>query len=210
MKSVHVDHATSSVGGRYGHYVRRFVHLGMGVFPWMFYFQGEAVSSPFSMTPVQFVTSCVALVCVVEILRLYIGIPIFGQREYELRQPSAVAWGAVSMGLVFLTLPDAGPNRHIGALGLPIIWTLIISDPIIGEIRRADLGERAAWTFGLASAWVVWICCGYFFSTPWILVLMMPPVCIAAERPQLKWLDDNATMQLIPLAVILYLQPWLF
>jgi hypothetical protein len=37
----------------------------------------------------------------------------------------------------------------------------------------------------------------------------MGPLTTAAEWPKLKWIDDNATMTLIPLATILLLVPFL-
>jgi len=37
----------------------------------------------------------------------------------------------------------------------------------------------------------------------------MGPMCVAAEWPRLRYIDDNATMLLIPLALVLVLEPFL-
>ena len=37
----------------------------------------------------------------------------------------------------------------------------------------------------------------------------MGPICVAYEWPRLRYIDDNATMLLIPLAVVLVLEPFL-
>jgi hypothetical protein len=42
-----------------------------------------------------------------------------------------------------------------------------------------------------------------------LLVALMGPICVAAEWPRLRYIDDNATMLLIPLAVVLILEPFL-
>ena len=56
---------------------------------------------------------------------------------------------------------------------------------------------------------VIWLGCGYFLGTPYWMAILMGPVTMAAELPKLKWIDDNATMLLIPAAVVLILAPFL-
>ena len=45
---------------------------------------------------------------IVEAVRLKLGITVFGQRDYESKQVSALAWGALSIGLCVLIAPKAG------------------------------------------------------------------------------------------------------
>ena len=46
-------------------------------------------------------------------------------------------------------------------------------------------------------------------GTPLWLAPIMAPLCVAAEWPRLRWIDDNATILLIPLTAILLVVPWL-
>ena len=87
-----IDHAKHSVGGMSGHIFRRFTHVIMCLVPILYYTKGDQLSDFFSMEPNQFVTYCLLILILLEILRLYFGIIIVGQREYEAKQISALAW----------------------------------------------------------------------------------------------------------------------
>lgn len=41
------------------------------------------------------------------------------------------------------------------------------------------------------------------------MVPLFAPLCVLAEKPRLRFIDDNATMSLIPLAVAMVFAPWL-
>jgi hypothetical protein len=41
------------------------------------------------------------------------------------------------------------------------------------------------------------------------MALFMAPLTMAAEIPKLRWIDDNATMILIPLVAVLFTAPFL-
>ena len=46
----------------------------------------------------QFASALVSLLIVAEAVRLRTGITVFGQRDYEATQVSALAWGALAIG----------------------------------------------------------------------------------------------------------------
>ena len=46
------------------------------------------------------------------------------------------------------------------------------------------------------------------FGTPVWMAFILAPVCMIAEWPRLTYIDDNATMLLIPLALVLLLEPF--
>ena len=62
---------------------------------------------------------------------------------------------------------------------------------------------------GIAGAAIIWIICWYLVGTPLLLAVIMAPLVVAAESPRLKWIDDNATMLLIPAAALLIISVWL-
>ena len=60
---------------------------------------------------------------------------------------------------------------------------------------------------GLIIAGLIWFLSGFFLGTPYWLAFIMSPLAIASEWPSLKYIDDNATMILIPLFASLLLMP---
>ena len=191
-----------SVGGVPGHLLRRGIHLAMSFLPFLYFEFGEDVADMVSLTLEQ-VVSCVILIAIVgESLRLRMGWTIVGQRSYEAKQVSALAWGALGVGMVFLLTPDA-------AYAYPLILSLSLGDPLLGELRRKGVSTQNVILAGVLGIAIIWAGCAYLVETPWLLVPLMAPICVAAEWPRLRYIDDNAAMLLIPLAVVLIFDPFL-
>lgn len=191
-----------SVGGVSGHLLRRGIHLAMSFLPFLYFEFGEDVADMVSLTLEQ-VVSCVILLAVFgEALRLRMGLTVVGQRSYEAKQVSALAWGALGVGMVFLLTPDP-------AYAYPLILSLSLGDPLLGELRRKESSTQTVILAGVLGLAVIWAGCAYLVETPWLFVPLMAPICVAAEWPRLRYIDDNATMLLIPLAVVLIFDPFL-
>ncbi len=114
-----------SVGGMGGHVFRRSIHVCMSFLPLIFFEYGESISELVGLTVPQFMSTMVFLLFLLEGLRLSFGITIYGQREYEARQISALGWGAFGIGMVFLLAP-------VEAYAWPIILSLSLGDPFLG------------------------------------------------------------------------------
>ena len=194
-----VDH---SVGGVSGHIFRWFFHISMSFIPLVYFNYGNQMSEVFSITDEQLVSTVVILIILAEALRLKLGITIFGQRDYESAQISALAWGGFAVGVTILTLNEQ-PE-----LVWPLILSLSLGDPFLGELRRRQLKSVNVFIIGSIFVAAIWISCFMLVDTKLWLALIMAPICVAAEWPRLRWIDDNATMLLIPLSVILILLPW--
>jgi hypothetical protein len=191
-----------SVGGVSGHLLRRGIHLAMSFLPFLYFEFGEDVADMASLTLEQ-VVSCVILLAVFgEALRLRMGLTIVGQRSYEAKQVSALAWGALGVGMVFLLTPEP-------AYAYPLILSLSLGDPLLGELRRKGSSTQTVILAGVLGIAIIWAGCAYLVETPWLFVPLMAPICVAAEWPRLRYIDDNATMLLIPLAVVLIFDPFL-
>ena len=54
----------------------------------------------------------------------------------------------------------------------------------------------------------IWLACWYAFGTPILVCLIVAPIAVLAETPRLRYIDDNATMLLIPLAAVVTLEPF--
>ena len=191
-----------SVGGVSGHLLRRGIHLAMSFLPFLYFEFGEDVADMVSLTLEQ-VVSCVILLAIFgEALRLRMGWTVVGQRSYEAKQVSALAWGALGVGMVFLLTPNP-------AYAYPLILSLSLGDPLLGELRRKGSSTQTVILAGVIGIAVIWAGCAYLVETPWLFVPLMAPICVAAEWPRLRYIDDNATMLLIPLAVVLIFDPFL-
>ncbi|HIO93894.1 MAG TPA: hypothetical protein EYN46_00815 [Candidatus Poseidoniales archaeon] len=206
------DPVELSVGGLKGHLFRRFIHLAMVVLPFGYYIYGEDITHFISellaqeISREQLVSVMILIVIIGESIRLKLGVAIFGQREYEARQVSALAWGAIGIAICVLVAPEVG--KFGAAYGMPLILCLVLGDPAIGEARRMGANPKTAFMVGTGVCLAIWLASWYFLATPLWLAPLMAPLCTASEWPRLKYIDDNATMLLIPLAAIVLLHPF--
>ncbi len=191
----------TSIGGMRGHVLRRGIHLSMSFLPFIYFAYGEDVANAVGVSLDRLVASIVLVALAGEGLRLRFGWTVFGQRDYEAHQISALAWGAFGVGMVFLLAPTE-------AYAWPLILSLSLGDPLMGELRRKDLEARQVMIASTFALLLVWLCAWYLFGTPLWMAVLLAPVCMIAEWPRLRYIDDNATMVLIPLALVIILEPF--
>ena len=91
----------------------------------------------------------------------------------------------------------------------PLIWGLTFVDPIMGEIKRSKRGMKVAIFGGLITSYIIWFSSSYYLGTPIIASIILAPLTVLGELPTVKWIDDNATMILVPLTVLLFIEPFL-
>jgi len=202
-------HVENTIGGRRGHVLRRITHLSMMILPFIYYWYGNQIAEQVTKI-IEIETSregvvliALSLLVIIEVIRLFFGIAILGQRTYEKRQISALAWGGISVCLCFLFAPLGGYKEAY--IGLPIIFTISIVDPLLGETRRIFESDKLVILIAFIVGFLIWMLSSLFLQTPIWLSLIMPPLAIASEWPSLKYIDDNATMILIPLIFSLLL-----
>lgn len=202
-------HVENTIGGRRGHVLRRITHLSMMILPFIYYWYGNQIAEQVTKI-IEIETSregvvliALSLLVIIEVIRLFFGIAILGQRTYEKRQISALAWGGISVCLCFLFAPLGGYKEAY--IGLPIIFTISIVDPLLGETRRLFESDKLVILIAFIVGFLIWMLSSLFLQTPFWLSLIMPPLAIASEWPSLKYIDDNATMILIPLIFSLLL-----
>jgi len=163
-----------SIGGMSGHLFRRFFHLGMFIIPVLYFEYGETVAEKIGMTLDEVVATFVLVAVIGEMIRLKLGFTVFGQREYESKQVSALAWGALAIGLVLLITPTE-------EYAYPLIFSLTFGDPFMGELRRKGMESKnvilAACIFVLG----IWLACWYAFGTPLILLITFPGLSFTAD-----------------------------
>ena len=204
-------HLENTVGGAKGHIFRRFIHIGMIIFPVIYFWYGMQISEvlenllEMSITREKILMFVLILFFVVEVTRLSFGITIFGQRTYEKKQISALAWGGFSLCLCLLIAPKGGYMDSY--IAFPIIITISLIDPFLGEARKLLTSTKLIISLGLILTLLIWVLCSVFLGTPFWLAFIMSPLAILSEWPSLKYIDDNATMILIPLFASILLMP---
>ncbi len=201
--SYEADHVKHSVGGFGGHIFRRAIHLSMAIIPWLYYWHGEFIAGIFGINAIDFVILVLFAIIIFELIRLKIGFTIVGQREYEAHQLSALFWGVISVGVALILSPLVGVKG--AALGYPLILGLAIGDPVMGEARRADKDSKIVFISGLIVVYLAWLFSWNIIGTPLLFALIIPPIQVASEWPRLRWIDDNGTMVLFPLLVVILL-----
>ncbi|MFT7463929.1 MAG: hypothetical protein ACI9EF_002277 [Pseudohongiellaceae bacterium] len=199
------DHALHSVGGQRGHLARRVFHVSMAAIPVLWYWHVGSLEEALGQSRQTLLGWTLSILVVLEFLRISRGITVFGQRNYEARQFSAMGWGSVSVGATLYFAPALGVQG--AAMGLPIIWSLAIVDPLLGELRRAGKPNGFVFAAGVATTAAIWVCSGLWLGAPLWLAAIMAPLTVAAEWPRIRWIDDNATMTLVPLVAALALAP---
>lgn len=180
----------------------------MALIPLIYYARGVEISGYLGMNPHQLVSSIIITLIIIEALRIKMGIVVIGQREYEAKQISALAWGGFAVALALLIAPDNGKTGlESGLYGIPLIFGLTFVDPIMGEIKRKKQDLKLAIWAGMLTSYAVWIGCHFWIGTPLVISLLLAPLTVLGEVPSLKYIDDNATMVLIPLAALMILLP---
>lgn len=185
----------------YAHWLRRGVHVAMITIPWLYYFKGNKISNLLGMTRDLLVLVILAVILVLECIRLKKKWLVFGQRHYESRRLSSMAWGAISVSAALLLAPKVGYKG--AAFGAPLIISLALVDPFIGELRIRNF--HIFWQ--LLSGWILLVCiwglaCIYL-GTPLIYLAVVPLVTVFSEFPNLKNIDDNFLIIIVPLLFII-------
>jgi len=184
------------VGGDLGHWFRRATHVLMCLVPLLYYPYHDIINEYLYMSSHVFLLLVMAVVLLLELLRLSRGWTTFGQHPHEAHHLSSFSWGVV--GIVFVLIFAPGKQY-----GIPIIWACAFIDPLLGELRLAKVPTIWVTVLGLIGVAIIWLIAFWWLGTPWWWVLVMPWITIAAEKPNFQWVDDNALMMLVPLALVL-------
>ncbi len=173
------------------HLVRRLVHLASPAFL-VYYWIPEDLGhglSRLSLTLLVFGTAMG-----IEVVRVALRIPLFGLRGYETERPSAYAWGAAGLFVAFLAFPRD--------LVIPAFCGMAWIDPLCSWSRRR---RSYPWAPGLAYAAVfgLLLSATSLASIGAIRIIVLTAIATAsallAEYPQIKELDDDFLMTVLPL-----------
>lgn len=181
---------------------RRLFHL-TGAFYLVYYILPEELIPGFFKWYGVVILVCTALI--IEVVRLKSKKIVYGMRKYEKKQISAYAWFAMGMGIALLFFPMQ--------FVVPVVIGMAVIDPLIGEIRfrKKELYPIApSILYG-----IIMFVCLFLLSDMqiWILVpfTIVGTICaIYAESWNIKAIDDDFLMIVVPLMVLFALDYLLF
>ena len=126
-----------------------------------------------------------------------------GLRDNESDRISAYAWGSLGLGLGLMFFP--------GELVIPTFWGMAWIDPLCAESRKKGGYPWVPFAayLGLAVALMLFVVPLAPFQTAplplWRMALYAPVAAVlglAAERPNIRWIDDDFLMHIVPLLAL--------
>jgi hypothetical protein len=140
------------------------------------------------------------LVIGIEVARFQKNVEILGLRDYEKNRIAGFVWFASGACLLLGVYElDLAPQSFV-------IGTIIMAaytDPVIGEAnQRYD--DKWGVILGLGCSFIIYqLIIGVFFYA-----IIGSIVAVIAERPKIKWFDDDLAMQIIPIFVMCFLHSY--
>lgn len=117
-----------------------------------------------------------------------------GMRSYEESRIASYVYAVIGVAVVLSISPDV--------VGIPCIIGMAFCDPFAGELRHRGVPEiRIVILAGIAYALLALcslILIGVNSITIVLLVAVMTPLAILSEQIDLKYLDDDLTMLIVP------------
>ena len=174
---------------------RRFNHTIAACFVVYFLFPSEILGLQRSY----FIVFFWLLVVSIEIARLTKGIKILGMREYEKDRIASFVWFA-SGSCLLIGLYEIGffPQSLVIATIIMAAYT----DPVIGEATK-KWGDKNGIICGLACSFAIY----QIIVGVWFYSIIGSIAAVIAERPKIKWFDDDLAMQIVPM-IILFALYW--
>jgi len=172
---------------------RRFNHTIAACFVVYFLFPSEILGLQRSYLIVLFWL----LVVSIEIARLTKGIKILGMRDYEKDRIASFVWFA-SGSCLLLGFYEFGLFPQ--SLVIATIIMAAYTDPVIGETTK-KWGDKNGIICGLICSFAIYqVVVGVLFYS-----IIGSITAVIAERPKIKWFDDDLAMQILPMFIFFIL-----
>ena len=175
-----------------GQVLRRLVHISAPAFLIYYYLPDPVFPGFIAKQPGLFLL--LAMILVIEALRLYYSPQIIGMRDYESYRISAAAWTAMALTVTMSFFP-------IG-IALPIILGMAWVDPLMGEMRRRKSRYYPSFPV-LVYFLLIIIPLSFFYGlTPLVIgaSIVTTFLGIMSEIKKNWYIDDDFLMIVVPLA----------
>tara|TARA_B100000579_G_scaffold1797_1_gene1394 strand:+ start:368 stop:961 length:594 start_codon:yes stop_codon:yes gene_type:complete len=169
---------------------RRFNHTAAACFIIYFLFPQKILGFERSFFILVFWLTIVGL----EYFRLRNSINIIGLRDYENQRLAGFVWFATGTCMI-LYLYEIGMFPQ--SLAIATIVMAAYTDPVIGEAKK-HYGNYGSFAAGIICSFIIFqlILGSLFYS------IIGSFVAVIAEKPRLKWFDDDLAMQVFPITIL--------
>ena len=176
------------------HMFRRLFHLASPVFL-LYYWVPEEIGTT-GIRRQALLLLVVGTVLALDVGRIALRIPVFGLRKYEAGRISAYAWGTIALAIGFVFFPPV--------LVIPAFCGMAWIDPLCAwtrRTRRYPSLPAIAYAVVFASVLVV-IGSGLDSLEIAALTGIATPVALLAEYPDIRVVDDDFLMTIVPLIAL--------
>jgi hypothetical protein len=139
----------------------------------------------------------VLIACVIEFARLKRKKIFPGMRSYEESRIAGYVYAVIGVAVVLSISPNI--------VGVPCILGMAWCDPLAGELRHDRVNETRIASFTVISyALIAFISLITLGAAPFMMILLiavMTPLAVLSEQIDVKYLDDDLTMLVVPAAV---------
>jgi hypothetical protein len=136
----------------------------------------------------------VLIACTVEFVRLKRKKIFPGMRSYEKSRIASYVYAVIGAAIVLAISPDI--------IGVPCILGMALCDPIAGELRYSKINEMKIAIFtAITYAFITLFSLTILHAEPITMILLiavMTPLAVLSEQVDIKHLDDDLTMLVIP------------
>jgi hypothetical protein len=183
-----------------GPILRRLVHVSAPLFAVYYLLPDPVVPGFIGKQPGLFIL--LAIILVIEALRLYFKPHIIGMREYEYHRVSAAAWTALGMTLVFAFFPIE--------IAIPVLIGMGWVDPLLGIMRARKSTYYPAVPIIIYFVLIVGALTYFLGLTPAVVVaaVVATALGITSEIKKNWYIDDDFLMILVPaigMSVVFYI-----
>ncbi len=180
---------------------RRFNHTVAACFVIYFLFPQKIMG----LERIYLVILLLIIILGIEYLRLNKNLNLFGMRDYESDRVAGFVWFA-SGTFIILWFYEMGAFPQ--SLAVATIIMAAYTDPVIGEANH-KLGDRWGLGIGFICGFTIYYLIlissinGSFLNIGVLLYSVLGSlIAIIAERPKLKWFDDDLAMQIFPITIL--------
>ncbi len=193
-------HINITKGKLWGHVLRRLFHVIITLsFAWLMINYHPFLKRLLRLDDSRHLFLIIAfLTFLIEGIRIANGWIFFGQREFEAKKLSSLAWGI--LGLCVLFCFSTNP-RFI----YPVVFLSALIDPLVGEVRP-HMSLKHCCVIAYLAALLVWFLSSLLI-TPWPFWygFIVPAVSVLMAMVRWRYVDDNFTMLVVPFMILILL-----
>jgi len=178
------------------HLFRRLFHLASPVFLLYYWIPPDLGNPETKITREALLLLVVGTVLAVDVARLALRIPVFGLRKYEAGRMSAYAWGTIGLAVGLAFFP--------WFLVIPVFCGMAWIDPLCAWSRRTGHHPwLPALAYALAFAFLLRAVASQLNAFEIAaLTAIATPVALLVEYPDIRVVDDDFLMTVVPLIAL--------